>query len=176
MGLTIGLLLALFIFVTLFTSIYTNLYGLVSSTIATDGTLLYWLGQHDVRRGAQPWFYFMLLLPQYEFIPVLFGLSMAAVTSLRAIGSLIGRIDAGRNLFVRLMITVWLFGIFVGLSLAGEKMPWLLSHITLPATLLAAIFIGGIIEHVVATRKTLLPIPRRFAGSPGRNGRLSGSF
>ena len=152
-GLTIATLVAVFIFVTLFTSLYTNLYGLVSSTIATDGTLLYWLGQHDVRRGEQPWFYFMLLLPQYEFFAVVFGIPMAAITVVRVIGNVNGRLDSGKNLFVRFMITVWLAGVFVALSLAGEKMPWLLAHIALPATLLAAIFIGGLIEHIAAARQ-----------------------
>ncbi|HKG27360.1 MAG TPA: flippase activity-associated protein Agl23, partial [Thermomicrobiales bacterium] len=82
-GLAIALFIAAAIFVVLFTSLFTNLDGLVSSTIATDGTLLYWLGQHDYRRGEQPWFYFLLLMPQYEFIAVLFGVAMAVLTSWR---------------------------------------------------------------------------------------------
>ena len=58
-GLTrIGLLMAigayLLVFVPLYTSMFTNMAGLRSSTIDTDGTLLYWLGQHDYRRGEQP--------------------------------------------------------------------------------------------------------------------------
>ena len=63
----IGGALFLLCFVGLFTTLFTHWYGIFSSTIATDGTFLYWLGQHDVRRGEQPWFYFLLLLPQYEF-------------------------------------------------------------------------------------------------------------
>ena len=56
------------IFVVLYTSLFTNPGGLATSTFATDGTLLYWLGQQDVRRGDQPWFFFLLLTPQYEFL------------------------------------------------------------------------------------------------------------
>ena len=61
-----GLMMAIFaylvVFVPLYTSMFTNMAGLRSSTIDTDGTLLYWLGQHDFKRGEQPWFYFLLLL------------------------------------------------------------------------------------------------------------------
>ena len=67
------------IFAVLFTTLFTNLYGLASGTIATDGTLLYWLGQHDFRRGEQPWFYYLLLMPQYEFIAVLFGVAATII-------------------------------------------------------------------------------------------------
>ena len=150
-GLAIGLVVGFAIFATLFTSFYTNLYGLISSTVATDGTLLYWLGQHDYQRGEQPWFYFLVLMPQYEFIAFLFGGIMLAVVAVRAIRALIGRGEDNR-LFVHLMIATWFVGIFIGLSYAGEKMPWLLSHIALPAILLAGALIGGIIERVLSRR------------------------
>ncbi len=166
-GLLIAAGIFVFIFATFFTTLYTNLYGLVSSTIATDGTLLYWLGQHDYRRGEQPWFYFLLLMPQYEFIAVLFGSAMAIITGVRAVGSLFGWLPVGRNFFFRFMTTVWFAGIFVGLSYAGEKMPWLVSHITLPATILAGALIGGLIERTIAAREARLvggrSAPRAFA-------------
>jgi predicted membrane-bound mannosyltransferase len=149
-GLALGLSITAVIFVALFTSLFTNLDGLVTSTVATNGTLLYWLGQHDVRRGEQPWFYFLLLMPQYEFIAVIFGTALAGLTCWRALGAALGRWSGGRNLFFRLFLTVWLAGIFVGLSIAGEKMPWLVVHISLPATLLAAALIGGLIERAIA--------------------------
>jgi uncharacterized protein (TIGR03663 family) len=160
-GLAIGLFAAAVAFVVLFTSLFTNLHGLVSSTIATDGTLLYWLGQHDFRRGEQPWFYFLLLMPQYEFIAVLFGSAMAVLTGWRALGALLGRWSGGRNLFFRLFVTVWLGLIFVALSYAGEKMPWLVVHIALPATLLAAALIGGLIERAIAAVRVRRADPSR---------------
>jgi uncharacterized protein (TIGR03663 family) len=156
-----GLAITLFVFVVLFTSLFTNLDGLVSSTIATDGTLLYWLGQHDYRRGEQPWFYFLLLMPQYEFIAVLFGGAMAVLTSWRALGAALGRWSGGRNLFFRLFLTVWFALIFAGLSYAGEKMPWLVVHIALPATLLGAALIGGLIERAVAAVRVRRADPSR---------------
>lgn len=149
-GLSVGIFTGAVICIFLFTSLLTNLDGLVSSTIATDGTLLYWLGQHDYRRGEQPWFYFLLLMPQYEFIAVLFGTAFGALTSWRALGGALGRWSGGRNLFFRLFLTVWFVMIFAGLSYAGEKMPWLVVHISVPATLLAAALIGGVIERAIS--------------------------
>lgn len=163
-GLAVAAVVAVGIFVTLFTSLFTNLYGLVSSTVATDGTLLYWLGQHDVRRGEQPWFYFILLMPQYEFVAVLLASALSGLTIVRAIGALTGRWSGGRNLFFRLFIVVWLVGIFVGLSIGGEKMPWLVVHIAEPAILLSAVLIGGLIERGIEAARI-----RRLSGrsAPG---------
>jgi len=144
-----GLLLAvgafLLVFVPLYTSMFTNMAGLRSSTIDTDGTLLYWLGQHDERRGEQPWFYFLLLLPQYEFIVATLGALLMTVTFIRAGAALLGW-SGGRQLFFRLFLSVWFILIFVGLSYAGEKMPWLLVHISLPGCLLAAAMVGALVD------------------------------
>jgi uncharacterized protein (TIGR03663 family) len=141
-GLSWTLVAGLVIFATLFTTLFTNLYGLATGTIATDGTLLYWLGQHDVQRGEQPWFYYLLLLPQYEFLAVLFGFAATAVVGVRAILVGIGKATAGPRFVFQLFLAIWFSGIAVALSYAGEKMPWLVTHITLPAILLAAALLG----------------------------------
>jgi len=151
-----GLLMAvgafLLVFVPLYTSMFTNMSGLRSSTIDTDGTLLYWLGQHDYRRGEQPWFYFLLLLPQYEYLAAILGALLVLVTGIRAIAALLGW-SGGRQLFFRLFLSVWFVLILAGLSYAGEKMPWLLVHITLPGCLLAAAMVGAIVDMAVDGRK-----------------------
>ncbi len=149
-----GLLIAgglfVFVFIGLFTTLFTNWAGVFSSTISTEGTLLYWLGQHDVQRGSQPWFYFILLLPQYEFIPITVGFGLALLTCWRAAkGLFTGKVTDDR-LFFRLFLTVWFFGIFAVLSWAGEKMPWLIVHIALPGTVLAGAAIGRMIERGIA--------------------------
>jgi hypothetical protein len=101
-GLTLAIAAGFALFALLFTSLFTNLYGLVSSTVATDGTLLYWVGQHDYRRGEQPWFYYLLLFPQYEFFAVLFGGAATLLTGWqtihphRAAGHAAGRRPARR--------------------------------------------------------------------------------
>src|SRR5690606_30152796 len=43
----LGALLGLWFFLALFTTLFTNLNGIATGTYATNGTLLYWLGQHD---------------------------------------------------------------------------------------------------------------------------------
>jgi predicted membrane-bound mannosyltransferase len=148
-GLTAALATGLSLFVLLFTSLFTNLGGLATSTIATNGTLLYWLGQHDVQRGSQPWFYFITLAPQYELIALFFGGGAALGIAIRAIGAGFGLWKPGADLRFRGMLAVWGIGTFAGLSYAGEKMPWLLVHIALPACLLAGLLVGKLIERAL---------------------------
>ena len=47
-----------------------------------------------------------------------------------------------------LFVSFWAIYIFVFYTLAGEKMPWLGTHLTLPLILLTAWFLGGIFERV----------------------------
>ena len=148
-GLAVALTCLIVVFVLLFTTFFTNLYGLASGTFSTDGTLLYWLGQHDYRRGEQPWFYYLLLFPQYEFAAALLGTAMTAVVGWRALLVALGRRAPGPRFFTQTMLAVWYVGIFLALSWAGEKMPWLVVHITLPATLLAAALLGEFAERWV---------------------------
>jgi len=54
----------------LFTSFFTNLDGF--GTGIWD-SLYYWMGQHGVRRGDQPDFYYLMLLPAYEFVALAFA-------------------------------------------------------------------------------------------------------
>ena len=169
-GLQVALLLLIGICAVLFTTVFTNLAGLATGTIATDGTLFYWLGQQGVRRGAQPWFYFLLMAPQYELIPLAFGLPMIVLTLWRAVRQLPALVrrpaadlpDAGfadgrqhlaaRRQRFRLFLVVWAVGITLALSYAGEKMPWLLVHIALPLILLAASLIDEILSRWQADR------------------------
>jgi uncharacterized protein (TIGR03663 family) len=90
-------------------------------------SLSYWIDQQEVKRGTQPWHYYLMLVPLYEFlalIPALIGTVYFALT--RKIDGFLG------------LLLVWTFGMFIGLTLAGEKMPWLSTHIALPLALLAS--------------------------------------
>jgi len=135
------------IFILFFTTLFTNPNGLLTGTVATDGTLLYWMGQHDVRRGEQPWFYYLVLYPQYEPIAAFLGTATAAVVAVQALLAVIGRRAAGPRLFFLTLVTVWYAGIFLALTWAGEKMPWLIVHIALPGLILAGAAIGVAIER-----------------------------
>ncbi len=58
------------ILLTLYTSVFTNLSGWTSGIV---GSLGYWLEQQEVQRGSQPSFYYLFVVPFYEFLPLIFS-------------------------------------------------------------------------------------------------------
>lgn len=110
------------VYLTLMTSFWTNLNGLISGPW---GSLDYWKTQQHVSRGDQPWFYYYMLLPAYEFLPLAICIGGAWWSVVRG------------NAFSRFLV-VWLVGMFAALSWGAEKMPWLNTHLALPACVLAA--------------------------------------
>jgi uncharacterized protein (TIGR03663 family) len=109
------------------------------------GGLFYWLSQHKVARGGQPWFYYSLLYGLYEQLIFVFG-----------IGGIIW-FWRRPTMFTSFLIYwgVWAFGIY---SWAGEKFPWLMIHPLLPFTLLAALFIVEVVRHVGVVRYVALAV------------------
>lgn len=93
------------------------------------GGLFYWLSQHRVARGGQPWFYYSFLFGLYEQITLVFGLA-GIIYFLR------------RPTLFTTFVTFWAVAMFGIYSWAGEKFPWLLVHPLLPFTLLAGMFIA----------------------------------
>jgi predicted membrane-bound mannosyltransferase len=145
----LGALLGLWIFLTLFTTLFTNLDGIASGTYATDGTLLYWLGQHDVQRGEQPWFYFITEGLQYEWLVIVLGLTGLATLAIAVGRRLLARdFHHDPRLLFRILIAFWMVFMFAVLSWAGEKMPWLIMHIVLPAALLSGLAIDDLARAV----------------------------
>ncbi len=51
-----------------FTTFLTNGQGIGTGLI---GSLGYWIDQQEVMRGGQPWYYFYLVVPLYEFLPLI---------------------------------------------------------------------------------------------------------
>ncbi|HXH20983.1 MAG TPA: flippase activity-associated protein Agl23 [Dehalococcoidia bacterium] len=97
------------------------------------GSLDYWLEQHGERRGNQPIYYYALLTPLYEFLPLLLALGGSVWMALRG------------DSFKRWLL-FWTLAIFCGLSIAGEKMPWLEVHIALPLALAGAVALAKAID------------------------------
>ncbi len=58
------------IFSLFFTSVFTNPNGMMTGLV---GSLGYWLEQQAVERGNQPWFYYIFIVPFYEFLPMSFA-------------------------------------------------------------------------------------------------------
>jgi len=138
------------IFVVLFTTVFTNGTGIASGIV---GSLGYWLAQQEVQRGSQPWYYYMILVPLYEYLPLLLTLITPVYLALRPktktptpksdthnLGWRIG--DLGFVVFV----LWWTLLTWIGYSYAGEKMPWLTVHLALPMILLAGWLVGRLIE------------------------------
>ena len=119
-----ALLCAWVIFLLLFSVMLTNLPRGIGDGIWQG--LYYWLQQQQVARGNQPWYYYLMLIPLYEQIGVVFGL----------VGIIRSIVQPTR---FRLFLVYWFVGNFVLYSWAAEKMPWLMIHITMPMLILAAI-------------------------------------
>src|SRR5437588_4639780 len=121
------------IFLVLFTVLFTNIKNGIGDGIWQG--LYYWIQQQQVARGGQPWYYYLLLIPLYEQIGVVFGL----------IGVVRCLVRPTRP---RLFLVYWFMGNLFLYSWAAEKMPWLSIHITMPMMLLAAIGLEPIVVKV----------------------------
>ncbi len=119
-----ALIVGVAIFLVLFTVIFTNIGGGIGDGIWRG--LYYWLEQQNVARGGQPWYYYLLLIPLYEQIGLVFGLVGVVRSFLRPTR-------------LRLFLVYWFLGDFFIYSWAGEKMPWLMIFMTMPMMLLAAV-------------------------------------
>ena len=157
------------VFTLLFTTFFTveasqpdfwsRIHGLFNALyMGAFGGLEYWWEQHDVHRGDQPWYYYLIQLPANELVSFLF--SMIAIgyywlmpALARVCAFFISNIKNGDfykkwspwKLFP-IFIVYWYLGTLALFSWAGEKMPWLILHPLLPALLLTAYFVGEIIE------------------------------
>ena len=136
-------------FALLYTSFFTNLDGFYSGNW---GALDYWLSQQDVARGEQPWFYYLMLLSAYEFLPLVFAAPALFYYAVKG--------DAFRRFLV-----FWVVATIVGYSYAGEKMPWLSVNTSLPVIVLGTFALGQAIssESSRAAGRWLGPYARPMA-------------
>ncbi len=149
------------IYTLLYTTFFTNpagFAGLVTS-------ITYWLAQHDVNRGGQPWYYYFLLLGMYDFLPLLFGVVATFYYLIRRIVVLLrGEPEDPRDgepagqgstrlpwreesVFVAFLV-FWSAGTLILYTWAGEKMPFMGMHLAIPLVLLTAKFLGDIFGRV----------------------------
>jgi uncharacterized protein (TIGR03663 family) len=137
------------IFLLLYSNVFSSPVGWATGII---GGLNYWLAQQSVQRGGQPWYYYIALqIPLYEYLPALLTL-IAPIPLWRewsrrrkihredgntAAPPEIQRTTAS-DIEMPIFLLFWAVAALVSFSIAGEKMPWLTVHITLPC-----ILIGG---------------------------------
>lgn len=124
----VALAIAGTIYALLFTAMFTNLLGLISGLA---GSLLYWLAQHNVQRGSQPGHYYAVILATYEPL-LLLGAAAGLPLAIQAVRR------RWPEAFAIGLIAWWSVAAFGIYTWAGEKMPWLTIHLTLPLTLLFA--------------------------------------
>ena len=115
----------------LYSTFFTNFPGIGSGIWQSLG---YWLAQQGVARGGQPIYYYMIITPLYEFLPLVFGI----------IG---GIYYARRRDRFGLFLVFWAVSTFVLYSYISEKMPWLLINLTMPLIILSGKFLGEIISE-----------------------------
>ncbi len=144
------------IYVFFYTSVFTNWPGLATGVV---GSLGYWLEQQGVQRGSQPWYYYLLIqIPLYEFLPAL-GLALAAFFGLRRKSPAPlphgtssepdpSTADVPETAPTFGLLIWWALSSLLAFSIAGEKMPWLTVHITLPMILLTGWGLGQVIERL----------------------------
>lgn len=162
------------IFTVFYTTFFTNGQGFFTGMV---GSLGYWLSQQGVNRGSQPWYYFALLqLPMYEFLAVTGTLAAVVIGVKHRLFSTAPGIDPARQVEMResapyqlplggeegtpaisenpeklpvlAMLVFWAVTSLVAYTLAGEKMPWLTVHVTLPLLLCAGFGFGYLVDSL----------------------------
>jgi predicted membrane-bound mannosyltransferase/DNA-binding beta-propeller fold protein YncE len=150
-------------FTVLYTTVFSNSAGFFTGVL---GSLGYWLIQQGVERGSQPWYFYLLVqIPVYEFLPAL-GLILALFLGLRrkirSVPEPVEGSETGdsvqpsepltteelnfRNTFS--LLVWWSLTSIAAFSYAGEKMPWLTYHITLPMILITGWALGHVVEAI----------------------------
>jgi uncharacterized protein (TIGR03663 family) len=143
------------VFTVLYTTVFTNSAGFFTGLI---GSLGYWLVQQSVERGSQPWYFYILVqIPIYEFLPAL-GLFLAIFVGLRHKSApvILQETETAEpipappeelnftNTFSLLLW--WSLTSVAAFSYAGEKMPWLTYHMAWPMILLTGWVLGRLVD------------------------------
>lgn len=144
------------LFALFYTTVLTYPDGLFTGLV---GSLGYWLEQHEVNRGSQPLYYYLLIqVPIYEFLPAI-GALFAGYLGLRrwrqrspevpSIEGPAAEPTQGPARFpVVLFLGFWALTSTLAYTIAGERMPWLTVHITFPYILLAGWSFGQLMQTV----------------------------
>ncbi len=135
--------LALVPYVLFFSAFFYNPVGIVSGV---SGSLLYWLAQHNVKRGGQPTHYYAVMLAVYEPLVVITAFASIVLIIFQLVKVLRTKSMPSAVLATGMIFAWWSLGSFAIFSWAGEKMPWLTIHPLTPLTFLAAWGVGQLID------------------------------
>ncbi len=120
------------VMVLMYTTFFTNIVGIGSGMWRSLG---YWLAQQGVARGDQPIYYYLIITPLYEFLPLIFGIAGGIYY--------LGR----RDRFGQFLV-FWALATFVLYTYLSEKMPWLLVNLTLPLILISGKFLADMVKGI----------------------------
>lgn len=150
-----------------YTTFFSNPAGLATGMVGSFG---YWLAQQEVQRGGQPWYYYIAVqLPIYEYLSILgvtiasgFGLRelLRRWRSARSTGHPEGdspTAENGQSSFNAIgFLAFWALISALSFSYAGERMPWLTTHIASPMILISGWAVGKIIDGLKLSSLTKL--------------------
>lgn len=159
--------------VVLFTTFFTNaLNGLATGIV---GSLGYWIAQQEVQRGSQPWYYYIFQALLYEVLPLFLSLGALSLLAWRlAVGKwrkleaveeestsveeppTSAPVDAAAAAqpsvhvrpYVIAFLAWWMVAAWLAYSYAGEKMPWLMTHLALPMALIGAWWCARLVRRI----------------------------
>ncbi|MBI5950096.1 MAG: TIGR03663 family protein [Chloroflexi bacterium] len=162
-------------FTIFYTTVFTKGAGFFTGII---GSLGYWIVQQDVQRGSQPWYFYVLIqIPIYEFLPAL-GLILAIILGLRRKPAPNPK-PKGRDEILDLLneseieeseeknfpntfslLVWWSISSVIVFTYAGERMPWLTLHMAWPMILITGWALGRIIDTTDLSRwkEQLVPL------------------
>lgn len=151
-----GVVIAGVVFVVLYVALFTTWFQETDLANGFARSLKYWWSQHTVQRGGQPWYFYLLVIgPLYEWLPMVLSLC-ALVLYARRPGLRFARGNDGGDplapspaawVFVP-MVVVWMLGVWWIFSWAGEKMPWLITHMAVPMILLGARWLADVADGI----------------------------
>jgi uncharacterized protein (TIGR03663 family) len=130
------------IFVVLFTTVFTNGNGMASGMVGSVG---YWLEQQAVQRGSQPPYYYALLVPLYEYLPLIGFIAAVLYALIRGLKPKDDKTSSTTPVFI-LFLFFWTVLTWLSYTAAGEKMPWLTTHFAVPMALAAGWVVGQLID------------------------------
>lgn len=135
-----------------YSTFFTNIGGIESGMWRGLG---YWIAQQDVARGNQPWYYYLVITPLYEFLPLTLAVAAAIYYWVKK------KADA-----FTLFLLYWCGMTLLLFMIASEKMPWLLVNVTLPFIVLGGKFLGEIVSGVDWRRAASMEGLLVIAGAP----------
>ncbi len=125
-----------------YTKFFTDLSGIGSGVWQSLG---YWVVQQEVARGGQPWYYYIYTMSIYEFFSIFFFIF--------SFFFYFKKMPA----FVRFLLS-WSLLTFIAYTIASEKMPWLMVHISLPLICMTGYFLGdnvSVLKSLFTNFKTI---------------------